>query len=341
MSDCPRVVSSTQLTTRWSSVGAKIASMLHDDVWSIHLLSGTTDLLFADTAQASAFDPRVVLLFPPRSGTATGFSIAQDGRLSAQIRDETGWRSAECPPRELTGYALYGLNKVELKPNADVEDGGRIGSRSGLVEVGVNATCETIVTSSDAALKPNAAVFGGVLAGGSVSLGPNATIAGQVLTEQVLTLPGLSCADRSDLAAGALHVTVKKNDITDLEPGAYRHVKVHGLLRLASSRYRFESLSVKPGGHVALASTTGVVRVETHDALESQGTIDSPESSAARLLWVHLGTQPVKFWSLAGTIVAPKATVELRDESLGAVFAKEVTLYPNATLTPRAFRGGW
>jgi PKD repeat protein len=223
---------------------------------------------------------------------------------------------------------------------ADASVGGNVVSDD-KVELKKRATVNGDITSGDDVnLARDSGVGGDVTAAGRVTLKSGATVGGTIAElANVLPVPEVTFVS-VDVSAGGTKVTVAKNQPLALAPGTYGelNVKKGGSLTLIAGNYRFESIDVHEDSRLAFALGGASVVIDVEKKLDLKQGVEMTVSGggASDILLRVAGSKVMlgKNGVFLGTVVAPDAHIDLREDSLltGALHGNRVHLGKRATV---------
>ena len=209
---------------------------------------------------------------------------------------------------------------------------------------------------------------GSITATGPVRVFENSTVDGSITSGQTITFGKDNSPDpkieggpvtvtgpirpNTPLSVQQLSWTVPFNQVTGyppaitsnttLEPGGYGGLNVQkGTVTLKAGSYYIDSLTFEKDATISVNTSRGPVQVYIRTAFNDRGKWSASEPE--KVLLGYLGTNLLALETpFAGTVVAPNARVRLAVRGTphtGSVFAKEVELDPDVTLTFKPFSG--
>ncbi len=329
--------------------GGHDASGVHDDVWKLDLAGDgvVSQRLVADSASPDPRHASRALLGYAAGGLPVSVGSATDGiGLSRRIVGTTGWRAEECLPPSLIGEAVVASSDLWVGAGAELTSEGGPASGASLAgaRVGVGARLGTITSGGALSIGVGAQVAGNAIAAGDID--SRGTISGLTQARTPTGLEGLGCFDVQFPQGNRPAVRVAPGRTTSLAPGAYSKLSVlpRGKVALSSGTYYFDEIESLPLSRIQLDTSSGAVRIYVRSKLKLFGDLEHPADAAGQLLIGYLGNEKVTLVRpLAGTLVAPRATVQLANwESHafnGAFLAYRVEVLPFITVNYVPFNG--
>ena len=289
---------------------------------------------------------------PWSSGEEPGLGQAE---LSQQVLSPIGQFTFSVkliPGSSPAEYPIVGSGAVDLDPGAQIRSQTFLpfvlntGTESTLVQLG--AKTGGITTEGPVTVLSGAQVNGDIQSAAQVLVFPGATVSGGVLANQPHgTYENLTfSADFSGTRQGPAFVAIGQTKV--ISPGRYPSLFVSpaGTASLASGVYYTDSLTVAPGGTLALSDPAGFVVIYVRDAFGWAGAVTGTDAEG-RLLIADAGSLPVSLISaFRGTIVAPNAALSagglVGTTHRGAFIARDVDLELGVILEHAAFhRNDW
>jgi hypothetical protein len=183
-------------------------------------------------------------------------------------------------------------------------------------------------------------VHGSASSSGSVTLQNGATVAGEVVEEATLALPGLDPFAVTFPATNQGPIALEPDEEQTLAPGAWGTVSVksRSVLRLSSGTYFFNTLQVlEPQAVFELDQSGGPITIYVRDEFTYRGSTITAGGEVPDLLLVYTGTAQAFIEApFRGTAVAPNAQLSLQANNgqlhQGAFFARHLRLEPDAVV---------
>ncbi|MEE9395931.1 MAG: FG-GAP repeat protein, partial [Methylococcales bacterium] len=187
-------------------------------------------------------------------------------------------------------------------------------------------------------------IVGDASAGFSVIIDDKSTVTGTVVENTdvaVIPLPTIT-----PFSAGKEDIKVKSGEILALAPGSYDDVRANegATLQLMSGEYFLEELDLKDRSVLEIDVSKGSVTINVEKELEFDNEMEvriTPfdEDSSNWVTFKQLGHKTVeidKGAKVLGTIIAPKAKVELKTGSYfkGTILARTIEVKTRVTFLP-------
>lgn len=269
---------------------------------------------------------------PAGTGT-TSQKLTSERQLSLSLPNGT----------RLHDLAVTASSSLRLGPEASVVTASSgfapiASSGDDVTELGPAASAGNVWSKASLVLRPRAQVNGFATTAATVDMGPNAVIAGPVVTGAVLT-PVQPFSWKVDFETSNANITVKVREETALAPGAYGDVDVKpsGTLRLASGTYHVRALRLAPGARVVAETQADPTLFYADTELDLKGAV---ESEGDRFFIAYLGSGTARLHGpFSGTIVAPHGGLTLGpgEHYTGSFFGRTIDVGPRAVVTFKPF----
>lgn len=214
---------------------------------------------------------------------------------------------------------------------------------------------DSVVSYAAVRVKDGAHVYGDVYAIDGVRLDPDSYFEGNVTTPGVIVqdtsahfdgqqlrtefeVQNLDYSFEAPLPTGEAAVATDQ-DLGNLPPGGYKGLQLTGSsqVTLTSGVYFFDTLAVGPDANLYIDASAGPVRIVTNTVNDASGMINFT-AGPSDLLLVVLGDAELTFSNyFIGTIVAPKAKVNVANQFEGAICAFKVYVNSKAHVTGGPF----
>ena len=207
---------------------------------------------------------------------------------------------------------------------------------SGTTQIGVQTAVGSVVTQAPVAVAPRASVTALTYAS-SASIDPTASVASQV-PNAVLT-PTQTLTWSAHFAPCTNDIVLQNQANLAPAPGSYCAVAINAgsTLRLTAGTYYAQSLHLESQSTLLIDDSAGPVILYVNSSLQWKGHVRAVANHTPRLFTAYAGTEAVPVISaLAGTLVAPYATVTLSDavdSNVGSVAAQSVEIGAGVQLT--------
>jgi hypothetical protein len=211
--------------------------------------------------------------------------------------------------------------------------------------LGVEAHTGTLLTRGSVTLRDRSTVHGDLLLAGQLTRQNDTSVTGTITTNSALALPpGRDLSGIAFPGSNQGPVSLEPNELRSISPGAYSSfvVKTGAKLTLPTGTYFVSSFDLEPGAELRM---TQPVQLYVNGSVIHRGSLVTVSGNASDFVWGFTGTQTMFLESRfpAGALVAPNAKVVIG--SLGAnaftgqLFAKELEIQPDATVTCGAVAG--
>jgi hypothetical protein len=252
--------------------------------------------------------------------------------------------------------SLLGQQSLLISDSAKVQSatGGFASSASvGATQtaVGVEAQTGTLTSVSKVVLADRAAVNGDVVTSSTLSCGTTTIVAGKVTCSNAAKVTGLvktgtaltpfkTLSWKVDFKQGTTPITLDRNVLRSVAPGAYSTVQVQdgAKLTLSTGTYYFQSLALEQNSTLSLINDQGPVVIYVRDTIAYRTKLEFLGRKGDFVL-VMLGTTPFAIETpFDGILVSPKADVRFgvgNTPHAGAAFAKGLSIDPRVVFSGR------
>ena len=216
--------------------------------------------------------------------------------------------------------ALIALESVEVDAGVDVVDydgfAGVTNLGQGLLRIGNGAKVGAVLARGSVQLGPNSHVYGDVLAQGWLDAQAGSAIDGATAVGQDVAAVRVPTRVRfPKLVQAPVQLSINQTRATPLSPGRYQSLSLASgsELVLVPGRYLFDSVNLEQGARLKINDAAGAVEIYVVSTLEIRGRILREGGGQPNLLTVYFGTGTVSATGpLRGILIAPRGTVILQ-----------------------------
>ena len=243
---------------------------------------------------------------------------------------------------QLLSFAIYSQDLSIVKDRSVFSGGGAVGSNT-LVKIEPDAVIGgDIVSGGNVELKDRVSVQGDVTCGGNLTRVESAppTISGTVTENASVTVVAIPV--KSAVAYGTTNVPVKIDQSIPLVPGSYKDliIKRGATVTFTQGVYNFRSLTIENNATAVFdvpMDKTIEINIETSLGFLDRATAKFKTSGYAPCVKIYTNAYSITIGTdvnLTGILTAPNAAVTIcsRTHVEGAVYAKSITLEPDAVL---------